>query len=336
MAHSLTNVTTSRSYKGFSFPGIIHNGNYFLTEISVYEDGLVDCWGMVDLKLFKKHVKSGWVKPAIPDGAELNIHHLGVVQVLNPNWERNPRQLVKYVNALVTELNPKRRNLFDMYGDATDHSGPVKQAKVMRQNQGPWQYEEPNSFLARTIVGKSKYLFMNHEGKTHLVSISIFQDDTVSISGLNNPQTMSFDEFAKLFEKDTFVVPQTGQVLNIPGLVEFEAGEVFSFSEVRDHLGEFENMRREVNGQLSLERECARVFEEYNTNPTHDNLEALREAYEAVPNHLRQYCGDMDTKDIPIRIALYGDQEIEDWTHRIVAEQQGLPLPTIEVPKVKD
>ena len=31
------------------------------------------------------------------------------------------------------------------------------------------------------------------------------------------------------------------------------------------------------------------------------NREALREAYFAVPRHLRHYCGDMDSKDWPIR-----------------------------------
>ena len=61
----------------------------------------------------------------------------------------------------------------------------------------------------------------------------------------------------------------------------------------------------------------------------------LRQAYEAIPAHNRQYVlglGDMDVKDIPIRMIIYGEDEIENWTHRQVARKLGMrPLPYIKV-----
>ena len=46
---------------------------------------------------------------------------------------------------------------------------------------------------------------------------------------------------------------------------------------------------------------------------------------------------DMDTKDIPVRMIIYGDEEIEHWSHRAVARSLGdEELPTIEVPKPVD
>jgi hypothetical protein len=43
----------------------------------------------------------------------------------------------------------------------------------------------------------------------------------------------------------------------------------------------------------------------------------------------------MDTKDVPIRMIIYGKQELENWSHRIVARELGAsPLPTISVPDV--
>jgi hypothetical protein len=48
----------SRIENGAEIPGtwlnaFIHNGNYYLTEIRIYKDGKIDCWGLVDLDEFK-------------------------------------------------------------------------------------------------------------------------------------------------------------------------------------------------------------------------------------------------------------------------------------------
>lgn len=63
----------------------------------------------------------------------------------------------------------------------------------------------------------------------------------------------------------------------------------------------------------------------------------MRAAYEAVPEHHRMYVGDMDTQDIPVRMILYGEDEIEGWSHRAAARSLGnVELPTIHVPKPTD
>jgi hypothetical protein len=53
--------------------------------------------------------------------------------------------------------------------------------------------------------------------------------------------------------------------------------------------------------------------------------------------HNRQYVlHDMDLKDIPIRMIIYGEQEIENWSHRIAARRHGImPLPWIKVKTVE-
>jgi len=43
----------------------------------------------------------------------------------------------------------------------------------------------------------------------------------------------------------------------------------------------------------------------------------------------------MDTKDVAVRMILYGDQEIENWSHWIASRERGEPLPAITVPKPK-
>ena len=66
------------------------------------------------------------------------------------------------------------------------------------------------------------------------------------------------------------------------------------------------------------------------------NHSKLKNAYEEVPDQLKMYCGDMDTKDIPIRMVLYGKGEIENWSHYQIAKEEGVELQTINVPDAEE
>jgi hypothetical protein len=50
--------------------------------------------------------------------------------------------------------------------------------------------------------------------------------------------------------------------------------------------------------------ECMDRWRAFERDPSDENRELLRAAYLAVPKHLRIYCGDLDSKDYPIRRAL--------------------------------
>ena len=62
--------------RGVGLPAFIHNLTYFQTIIEVYEDGTIDCWGLVTLEEFKKKVSQGWVVTQVPKGARINCDHL--------------------------------------------------------------------------------------------------------------------------------------------------------------------------------------------------------------------------------------------------------------------
>jgi hypothetical protein len=62
--------------KGIGLPAFIHNGNYYQTTIKVYEDGMIDCWGLVTLDGFKDKVSEGRVVTQVPKGGEISCHHL--------------------------------------------------------------------------------------------------------------------------------------------------------------------------------------------------------------------------------------------------------------------
>jgi hypothetical protein len=39
----------------------IHNGDrYYIAAIKVYQDGMIDCWGLLDFAGFRQKVAEGW------------------------------------------------------------------------------------------------------------------------------------------------------------------------------------------------------------------------------------------------------------------------------------
>jgi predicted NAD-dependent protein-ADP-ribosyltransferase YbiA (DUF1768 family) len=64
-------VVDGERIEGTWRPGFIKNGRtYFLTDLKIYADGVVDCWGLVTFDEFVKKVRSGWVATALPEGGK--------------------------------------------------------------------------------------------------------------------------------------------------------------------------------------------------------------------------------------------------------------------------
>lgn len=67
---------------GKSLPAFIHNGGiYFLTQVEVYQNGEIECWGYVTFEEFEQKVKKGWVVTSLPENAEVHIHHLTTFRI---------------------------------------------------------------------------------------------------------------------------------------------------------------------------------------------------------------------------------------------------------------
>ncbi len=182
--------------KGTAFSAFINNGVYFVTDIIVFEDAMIECWGLVDLPEFKEKVKQGWVVTKLPNGANVSV------------------------------------------GMAAS----------------------------------------------------------------------------------------------------FTAKEVTNTLDPADFVKEIEDEIKRLNGQKTSSVVCKEIYRQFAATPTEALRLALNEAYQTVPKHLRRFLlGDMDVKDIPIRMILEGDQAQEDWSHRQVAKKRGIkPLPSIQVPKTKN
>src|SRR5262245_19656079 len=111
---------------GLVTPAFIHNGpTFFLVDLPIYADGLIDCWEMVDLALFQAKLRSGWVTPGVDEGAPIGVHGLGTWTASGGAWDLDADGLLARIKELLATLNPRMENLHDCHGRTVEKRGGV-------------------------------------------------------------------------------------------------------------------------------------------------------------------------------------------------------------------
>ncbi|MCF6405216.1 hypothetical protein L3C95_20095 [Chitinophaga filiformis] len=324
-----TRVYRKQIIEGVSIPAFIHNDSYFFTDLDVYEDGRVNCWNFEDFEHFKEDVRRGWVALSIPDNKNISIHGLGEWSIDNASWIFNRESFIEYVTSLIRELNPHMENIFKY------RQKVVKGTRVGELGTGLiYKPDNPKDIFPKRIEGNSTNLFYRLKNEYYLVKVTVFADLTVSLNRLEKPVALTLAELEELVDKKIILteLPQNARVC-IYGLGSFDIGECGYVVTIGEILSQIKDMLRELRGEPTSSHICIQAYKNYVENPTVENKEHLKISYENVPEHERMYLGDMDTKDIPIRMIIYGEQEIENWSHYRVAKLQGKKLPEIRIPK---
>lgn len=84
----------------------IRNGaTYFLTDLLIYADGMVDCWGLVTLEEFAGKLASGWVATNLTDGAQASAHHLASWKFTEPRMWLTPQMLLGEIRDDIDQLS---------------------------------------------------------------------------------------------------------------------------------------------------------------------------------------------------------------------------------------
>jgi hypothetical protein len=305
-------VSRTVQIRGCSVPAIIHNMNYYFSDLNVYSDGLINCWEMTDIESFKKKLTTGWVNASIPDGEFLNIHHVGRVEVTRSQWLRNQDSLFSNVLDVIRSMNPNMENLFSCHGRGVEVINGVKYTWPQPGLQQAWKTELPWTPFSKSEYGAEVRAIALVDQVYYLIKIHVFKDDSVRIHGCPKHADYSFSEFMRLVNSTDFISsPSFGSKLIISDLGHLFVGEKSRFLDKASILGKIEEKRDQVYGRPGKVEECRRIFEVYRSSPTVENKEKLREIYESTPEHLRWYCGDMDSKDTGIKMALYGSGDFQ-------------------------
>jgi len=103
---------TSRIQDGMEIPGMsthafIHNGWYFVSEIKVYQDGMIDCWDLVDFEGFKQKIAQGWVVTTLPTNAQVSVSRLVRFTATEIQTYLKEEEFIKEVADAIEELNDR-------------------------------------------------------------------------------------------------------------------------------------------------------------------------------------------------------------------------------------
>nr|WP_295868200.1 hypothetical protein [uncultured Chitinophaga sp.] len=334
MINPTNKIYRQQIIEGVSIPAIIHNDSYFFVDLDVYADGRVNCWNFEDMEHFIKDVNRGWVTLSIPDNRNISIHGLGSWAITGGAWLFTPEKFIGYVRELVKTLNPGMLNMYKYHkkvinGVAIGESG---NGHLYKENK-----KSPHDIFPETIVGDGLNVFYKLKGDYHLVKLNIFPDQTFQLCRLEMPMELTTAELEEMIASAVIVTaPPVGARVHIYGLGSFTVKEADYAVDIREKLIEIREIVRGLNGEPSSVQVCREAYQQYIADPTARNKALLKVSYENVPDHHKMYVGDMDTKDIAVRMIIYGEQEIEQWSHYRLAKRLGEQLPSINIPKPKD
>ncbi|SDT78848.1 Predicted NAD-dependent protein-ADP-ribosyltransferase YbiA, DUF1768 family [Streptomyces sp. TLI_053] len=104
---------TYRTADGLHIPGtwrhaFIRSGDhYFLTDLFIYADGLVDCCGLVTVEEFEEKLRTGWVATSLPEGGKASADDFGEWRFGEPRSWITPALLLAEVRDTIDRLNER-------------------------------------------------------------------------------------------------------------------------------------------------------------------------------------------------------------------------------------
>jgi hypothetical protein len=96
-----------RFIRGIGLPAFIHNGDYYLELIKVYEDGTIDCWGECSFDAFEEKVKDGWIVTQLPKDGKVDMFQLFQASANSFDTPIEEKEFVKEVRDALLSLQNK-------------------------------------------------------------------------------------------------------------------------------------------------------------------------------------------------------------------------------------
>lgn len=280
--------------EGVTIPAIIHNGNYFLIQMAVYEDGTISCWHKSDLEQFKNDLKKGWVVPEVPTGKNISVHGLGDFPVKEAEWSYNSKAYYNHVKEVVQILNPEMKNLYHTTQREIDK---WKKARVVWSGS-PTPCKQKEGLGYNLLKGDGCYIFFRQNGQLSLTYLTIYEDKTAKLE-ITGEESYTQEQIHKQIEQNLLCTsPGQEEWVMIEGLGKvLLAPSEYGKLPIEEKKKEIDSMFLQVAGEKTPHDRCMDAYYQYLVEPSDWSRERLREAYEAVPAHERMYLGDMDTKD---------------------------------------
>ena len=298
------NVYRKERVEGRSFFGIIKNGSYFLSNLAIYEDGIVSAWDKFDIYQFEKALEKKWVVSFIEDNEELNIRGIGDFEILESQWMHKD-DYYKYIKSILKEMNPEMQNIYKTTQREIEKWEKLKVSFLAL----PIDFKMKKEFGYDLSNGKSYFIFRksshySSNKEIFLTYYTIYDDETISIYNDNN--IYNFDNIKNMFDKNELVLyPKEDDTIIIENLAKLKLKPTLKYTNKKEKLKEIEENIKEISGKENAFDYAIKCYHNYLVYPSDYNRELLKEAYEKLPNHERIFLGDMDNKDSDFRRIIY-------------------------------
>ncbi len=292
-------VYYKRLIEGVTTPAVIHNSNYYLIDMSVYEDGTLDCWKRIPLDEVSVQLKRGWLVTSIPNGKAISIHGLGSFTINVSQWNHTNESYEKYLHDIVKSMNRKMTGLFS----ETDEQKEKWAAQRVQWTANGTPYKVKGNFGYDTINGDATKMFMQKDNAFYLVHIIGFAD---GIYQVDNKSNVTAQEISEMIERNILVcAPPLDVPVHIQDFATIEISKIDWAAEPSEKLKEILDFPSRTGKKPTVHECCVNQYHKYLAYPSEENRESLREAYEAVPEHERMYLGDMDNRDLDYQRILF-------------------------------
>jgi hypothetical protein len=289
--------------KGLALPIFIHNSTYFLDTLDIYADGVAECWGLVRIDDLQAKVDSGWITTAPLVSGQISIHDLGGGTLSAVEWDKASAAIVPTAQALYQRLHADHPNVLDMDERrrqlAAEWNIPEKQVGLSRLRSTYGVYRAGEN--GEEIEGATLPLFWSAPEGIALTECFVYADGRASV-GYDAP-LHTIEELRRLFDLGHIRTSvDDGVWVTVAGLGRFQVTDGFWYVEKVELWKNILNSLNVLRGQSDAIELCYQAFLAYQKDPTAENREILRAAYEAVPEHHRMYTQrDQDAKDHTIR-----------------------------------
>lgn len=276
--------------------------------MSIFEDGVFNCWEYVDIEGMKSKVYSKWISYQIPDSNYFSIYHLGRYTIKRGQWNyNNNEEYIGFLNDKVKELNPTMDNIYYSNNEKSISIGNSNYSRFRMTNEVIVRRDERGMSFKNYKGNRYSFFRKFNEDSIDYVTVDIYQDSVVIIDGYNGKEVIDIEKLEECIQNEKIIsnLPD-GSNLFIKDIGMIEILETNYSVNAYEKFREIVEDVKKLNGQQTFSEITYTLFKEYNENPSDKLKNEIKEAYEAIPSHLRKYVlGDMDAKDWPIRIIIY-------------------------------
>ncbi|SMF78872.1 hypothetical protein SAMN05661091_1624 [Paenibacillus uliginis N3/975] len=300
-------IRRKKEIEGTTVPGIINNGgHYFYINVDIYEDGMSNCWELVDLKGLKVKINSGWLTPTVPTGETLSVHGLGEYKIESAIWNFNKKTYYQFIENRIKILNPEFKNIYTI----TKSEKKLFETRKILNSPTAVDFYVVREMFYETIEGEGYFIFMRYNETNYLVNLVIYENGLVGIYNSSFEKIYQLEEVVELFNNRILFTEfnhPTEVFISELGQVTFS--EVLFASNLDEKLKELLDMYTQIKGDKTTLEICREAYFNYLANPSEFNRASLKEKYELVPEHERMYLGDMDSKDLDYQRIIYRSKE---------------------------